>query len=103
MGAPGWPDLAFCTASMASVRMVSIESVSMLVSAGMAPGLAIWSAADILFPLLPSGYGAAPRERKEPCPRTRIVLPNTCKGIARAAGVFANQAATRRDERAARQ
>src|SRR5664279_1713249 len=33
MAVPGWPALAFCTASMARQRMVSIESVSM--SAGM--------------------------------------------------------------------
>src|SRR5678815_2549059 len=29
MGAPGWPEFAFCTASMDRVRMVSIASFSM--------------------------------------------------------------------------
>src|SRR5215210_2744748 len=30
IGVPGWPELAFCTASIARARMVSIESASTL-------------------------------------------------------------------------
>ncbi|GAN85160.1 hypothetical protein GHA01_02230 [Novacetimonas hansenii] len=35
MAVPGWPELAFCTASMDSVRIVLMHNVSML--AGMLP------------------------------------------------------------------
>src|SRR5581483_6660772 len=81
MGAPGWPELAFCTASMARVRMVSMHSRSMSASWGFE--WAAWGSAYTFIPLPRMLKDAArKRGRRAPlrltrsgCPAAKFPLP----------------------------
>ena len=66
MGAPGWPEFAFCTASIASVRIVFTQSASSEVSVMSVPSISVMSVAYGTAPRPGAGFGGEPAQTVVP-------------------------------------